>query len=51
VEADHHPGKSYAREGDRATMAVPGPHIRVNQIYRARLRLAELPYDKRVATA
>jgi transposase len=32
VEADHHPGKSYAREGDRATMAVPGPHIRVNQI-------------------
>lgn len=32
VEADHHPGKSYAREGERATMAVPGPHIRVNQI-------------------
>jgi transposase len=32
VEADHHPGKSYAREGERATMVVPGPHIRVNQI-------------------
>lgn len=32
VQADHHPGKSYAREGERATMAVPGPHIRVNQI-------------------
>jgi transposase len=32
VEADHHPGRSYAREGERATMAVPGPHIRVNQI-------------------
>lgn len=32
VQADHHPGKSYARKGERATMAVPGPHIRVNQI-------------------
>lgn len=32
VQADHHPGKSYAREGERATMSVPGPHIRVNQI-------------------
>ena len=32
VQADHHPGKSYAREGERATMVVPGPHIRVNQI-------------------
>jgi transposase len=32
VEADHHPGYGYAREGERATMEVPGPHIRVNQI-------------------
>ena len=32
VEADHHPGCGYAREGERATMEVPGPHIRVNQI-------------------
>jgi transposase len=32
VDADHHPGKGYAREGERATMTVPGPHIRVNQI-------------------
>lgn len=32
VQADHHPGKSYAREGERATMPVPPPHIRVNQI-------------------
>jgi transposase len=32
VEADHHPGRGYAREGERATMEVPGPHIRVNQI-------------------
>jgi transposase len=32
VAADHHPGYGYAREGQRATMAVPGPHIRVNQI-------------------
>lgn len=32
VQADRHPGKSYAREGERATMAVPAPHIRVNQI-------------------
>ena len=30
--ADHHPGCGYAREGERATMEVPGPHIRVNQI-------------------
>src|SRR6266478_5060372 len=32
VEADHHPGCGYARKGERATMAVPAPHIRVNQI-------------------
>lgn len=32
VAADHHPGCGYAREGERATMDVPGPHIRVNQI-------------------
>jgi transposase len=32
VEADQHPGSGYARIGERATMEVPGPHIRVNQI-------------------
>jgi len=32
VAADHHPGSGYAREGEPATMEVPGPHIRVNQI-------------------
>ncbi len=32
VAADHHPGCGYARMGERATMEVPGPHIRVNQI-------------------
>src|SRR4051812_3307622 len=32
VAADHHPGCGYAREGERATMETPGPHIRVNQI-------------------
>jgi transposase len=32
VDADHHPGYGYARAGERATMDVPGPHIRVNQI-------------------
>jgi transposase len=32
VEADHHPGCGYAREGERATLDVPDPHIRVNQI-------------------
>lgn len=32
VDADQHPGSGYAREGERATMEVPGPHIRVNQI-------------------
>lgn len=32
VAADHHPGMSYARQGERATMDVPQPHIRVNQI-------------------
>jgi transposase len=32
VAADQHPGYGYARVGERATMEVPGPHIRVNQI-------------------
>jgi len=32
TNADHHPGYSYARKGKRARMAVPRPHIRVNQI-------------------
>jgi transposase len=32
VQADHHPGTSYAPQGERATADVPGPHIRVNQI-------------------
>jgi transposase len=32
VSADHHPGMGYARQGERATMEVPQPHIRVNQI-------------------
>jgi transposase len=32
VQADHHPGRGYARQGERATMEVPRPHIRVNQI-------------------
>jgi transposase len=32
VQADHHPGCGYARQGERATMEVPAPHIRVNQI-------------------
>jgi len=32
VVADQHPGYGYARVGERATMGVPKPHIRVNQI-------------------
>lgn len=32
VDADHHPGYGYAPKGERATMEVPSPHIRVNQI-------------------
>ena len=32
VEADQHPGYGYARVGEPATMEVPQPHIRVNQI-------------------
>jgi transposase len=32
VDADHHPGRGYAPEGERATMEVPRPHIRANQI-------------------
>lgn len=32
VAADGHPGRGYAREGRRATMEVPGPHIRVNMV-------------------
>jgi transposase len=30
--ADQHPGYGYAREGERATMEGPGPHIRVTQV-------------------
>jgi transposase len=32
VAADHHPGTGYARQGERALLDVPSPHIRVNQI-------------------
>jgi transposase len=32
VAADHHPGTGYARQGEPATLDVPSPHIRVNQI-------------------
>ena len=32
VAADEHPRLGYAREGDPATMEVPPPHIRINQI-------------------
>jgi transposase len=32
VAADAHPGYGYAREGQRATLEVPDPHIRVNLI-------------------
>jgi transposase len=32
VAADEHPGYGYAREGRRATMEVPGPHIRINMV-------------------
>lgn len=32
VVADQHPGYGYARVGEPATMDVPKPHIRVNQI-------------------
>jgi transposase len=32
VAADQHPGYGYARAGERATLEVPKPHIRVNQI-------------------
>ena len=32
VDADHHPGCGYPREGERETIEEPGPHIRVNQI-------------------
>ena len=32
VAADQYPGYGYARAGERATMEVPRPHIRVNQI-------------------
>jgi transposase len=32
VDADHHPGTGYARRGERASLDVPRPHIRVNQI-------------------
>ena len=32
MAADHHPGTGYAPKGQPATMEVPGPHIRMNQI-------------------
>jgi transposase len=32
VQADHQPGYGYAREGERATLEMPQPHLRVNQI-------------------
>ena len=32
VQADHHPGTSYAPRGERAEIDVPGQHIRVNQV-------------------
>ncbi len=32
VAADHQPGYGYAPKGERATIEMPGPHIRVNQI-------------------
>ena len=32
VAADEHPRYGYARKGAPATMEVPGPHIRINQI-------------------
>src|SRR4051812_20519199 len=32
VDADHHPGKAYAPEGERATMEVPHSHIRRSTI-------------------
>jgi transposase len=32
VQADHHPGTGYAPLGERATLEVPQPHLRVNQI-------------------
>jgi transposase len=32
VAADRLPGRGYAPEGERATMEVPSPHVRANQI-------------------
>lgn len=32
VAADEHPARGYARQGQPATMTVPGPHLRINQI-------------------
>jgi transposase len=32
IEADHHPGTGYSPKGQPATMEVPRPHIRMNQI-------------------
>jgi len=32
VAADRQPARGYAPEGERATMEVPGPHVRANQI-------------------
>jgi transposase len=32
MAADHHPGMGYAPKGQPATMEVPGPHLRMNQV-------------------
>jgi transposase len=32
IAADEHPGYGYAREGQRATIEVPDPHVRMNVI-------------------
>ena len=32
VAADEHPGYGYAREGRRATMEVPKPHLRIDMV-------------------
>jgi transposase len=32
VAADEYPARGYAREGQPATLTVPGPHIRMNQV-------------------
>jgi transposase len=32
VAADQHPGSGYSPKGERTTIDVPGPHIRMNQV-------------------